>query len=220
MTFALEADLCSALQGAWPLHLGSEGRIDILREMRVGAVIPDQIVVRTRTDAHSESPLPRLTLFESEILAAFADGSRRPSSIASQLFARIERVRDVLDRLERHDLVCKQPGGSYARSRSSMPRHIEVIAVEAKLVRWRDAVEQAIEYQRFANRVYVALPRRTVEDNFLPCLDCCETHGLGLIAVEADFTEVLLHAESDAPLTAEWFWLVSRLSRLHAHKAH
>ena len=45
-----------------------------------------------------------------------------------------------------------------------------VVAVEAKLLRWRDALAQAISYLRFANESYVALPKAVVELTCPPVL--------------------------------------------------
>jgi hypothetical protein len=56
------------------------------------------------------------------------------------------------------------------------------VAIEMKLTRWRRAVEQAILYQLCADRVFIALPERTISrvDGGL-----LRRYGLGLIAVRA-----------------------------------
>jgi hypothetical protein len=212
MSFALESDLCRTLADRWPSHLGADRRLTVLREVRVGTIIPDQVVVRSGPHQVA-GVMPRLTLFESEVLAAIVARARQATSIAGQLFSRVDKILDVLRRMERLGVVESRPGRSYRVTMTALPMEIEVVAVEAKLTRWREAISQAVEYQRFANQVYVALPHTTVDDNFLPCYEECGARGLGLMAVSPESSELLLEARRETPATAEWFWLVSRLSR-------
>jgi hypothetical protein len=212
MTFLSESDLCGALLGAWSDQVAHDVALSVLTEVRVGTVIPDQLVLRIPKRRATASHVRRLTLFESSILAALDDDcARRPSTVASRLFTRKERVEHVLGRLARTDLVERSASGGYTLSTRRLPTHIDIIAVEAKLSRWREAVEQARQYSRFANEVYVALPVSTIESSFLPCLEHCKMFGLGLLAVTPKGTERLVKASRLDPRTPEWFWLMSRL---------
>ncbi len=61
-------------------------------------------------------------------------------------------------------------------------RGMYVVAVEAKLSRWRDALAQAATYQRYADRVFVALPERFAGNAFRHA-DEFRAAGVGLLRV-------------------------------------
>jgi hypothetical protein len=93
--------------------------------------------------------------------------------------------------------------------RGLFPNAAEVIAVEAKLHRWREAIEQATTYRRFANRSFVALPRATIEGS-AQISEACRERGLGLIAVWSSGAKVVRPAVRHRPASAEWVWVVGQ----------
>lgn len=210
MTFDLESQLCSALEQEWPQKLRDGHMINILREVRVGTLIPDLIAFHSWAPTQMGAHLPALTLFESAVVSVLVHRPLRASTIANHIFTRANRVQEVLDRFERRNLVKRRSRGVYSLCRASIPNHVEVIAVEAKLTRWREAVMQAKRYTHFANQVYVALPQATIENVFLPLLEECSEYGLGLLSVAADRSEFLVFPQRTSPLSPEWLWLVSR----------
>src|SRR5688500_7374177 len=146
MAFSLESQLCSALVNEWPRRFGAKHTVNILREVRVGTLIPDLVAFHSWAPAKPQVQLPVLTLFESTVVSALVRRPRRISGIASQLFTRADRVQAVLDRLVRRGLAKTCARGIYSLARGSIPARTEVIAVEAKLTRWREAVAQARRY--------------------------------------------------------------------------
>jgi hypothetical protein len=71
-----------------------------------------------------------------------------------------------------------------------------LIAIEAKQTRWKEAVLQARRYTFFANQTYIAVwsdTIKSVDRNFL------YKHRIGLISVEEDFAEIVVNAPNRKP---------------------
>jgi hypothetical protein len=88
-----------------------------------------------------------------------------------------------------------------------------VIAFEAKLTRWRDALQQAYRNRCFAHRSYVLLPVRAarIAHKFVPEF---QRRGVGLCYVGDDGVVILLESPSTQPIQP---WLSSRAAA-HAAK--
>jgi hypothetical protein len=113
--------------------------------------------------------------------------------------------------LERVEVLRRRPDGGYVVRRGWFPTAAQVIAVEAKLYRWREAIEQATTYRRFANRSFVALPRTTIART--PRIsEACRARGLGLIEVWPTGVRVLRAADRHRPASPEWVWVVGQAS--------
>lgn len=76
-----------------------------------------------------------------------------------------------------------------------------VLAIEAKLSRWRDALDQAIKYRSYADLAYVALPEAHVPAA-LRAADQFVAAGVGLLEVTAS----RLRRVIDAPQAPEHDW--------------
>lgn len=74
-----------------------------------------------------------------------------------------------------------------------------VLALEAKLTRWRDALDQAYRNTCFAHRSLVVLPPRTAERARAYRAEF-ERRGIGLCTVSADSVVVLIEPGDVAPL--------------------
>lgn len=86
-----------------------------------------------------------------------------------------------------------------------------VLAIEAKLSRWRDALDQAIRYRSYADMAYVALPEAHVraalraEDEFVAA-------GVGLLEVNASRLRRVIEASPAAEHDWRREFVHSRLS--------
>lgn len=80
----------------------------------------------------------------------------------------------------------------------------DLIAIELKLWRWRQAFRQALAYQVWAERAYVCLPLSRALDAWRH-RDRFESEGIGLLAVVRDEVRTLLPARPSSrrfpPLT-------------------
>ena len=88
---------------------------------------------------------------------------------------------------------------------------IEIVAVEAKLTRWREAIEQAHAYLAFANRAFVALPTSIIERESR-ITAACHAAELGLLAVSSEGVAVVSSGGFHEPRSGSWVWAASRLA--------
>ena len=182
--FRSERELQSELVS---LELGLEGTYSITyfrREVPVGACIPDIIYVR-----FSHPPDPHLWPRRWTFRHSFAlwllrkDLALTVTNIADRFFESPDGpINQTMLDLVRSGAVIENPGRTYMLSSEMRAISAEVIAVEVKLSRWMRALEQAQDYQRFADRVFVAMDadriptRVNILDRFLEL-------GIGLCAV-------------------------------------
>jgi hypothetical protein len=210
VSFALEADLCNVLSSRLLATLRLGEHAELLGSLQVGSVIPDLVVVRRELSVHRR--LAPVSGLESWIVA---EVRRNPGAtlavLADRLFTRVERAERAAVHLERAEVLRRRSDGGYVVRRGLFPAAAQVIAVEAKLHRWHDAIDQATSYRRFANRSFVALPRTTIERT--PRIsEACFARGLGLIEVWPKGMRVLRPANYHRPASAEWFWVVGQAS--------
>lgn len=92
-----------------------------------------------------------------------------------------ELKQGVWAQLVESKIIRQGPGGRITLA-PLWPSTLQVVAIEAKLTRWRDALRQAIEYRRFADRVYVAISETHIAAA-LRSRDEFEHPGVGLLAV-------------------------------------
>ena len=204
--FALESDLCNVLSVRLLAALRLDGRAEMLGSIQVGTVVPDLVAVYRRSPSRSRY----VSGLESWIVAYLL---RRPQAslqeLAERLFIRAERAESALTRLQDATVVRRLASGGFVVRRGMFPATAHVIAIEAKLRRWREAVDQAATYRRFANRSFVALPQAMIERTS-GIRDACRARGLGLIAVCSNGVHVVRPADRHRPVSWEWVWIVAQ----------
>lgn len=209
-SFELESQLCDVLAAGLRDALGWSGEATMLSEVQVGSVIPDLVLVDPRRVGSS---VGSLTGFETWIVAdLLRSRSRRVKTLSRRLFARPEATTRAVARLERVGFLARASEASFSLREDSFPRDAEVVAIEAKLRRWREAIDQATEYLLFANCSYVALPKETI-DGSMGILPACRHRGLGVIAVAPAGIHVVRKAPRHQPRSAGWVSLVARALR-------
>ena len=214
--FAYENDLCEVLASHLDRVLSS-GTPPLpartLAQRPVGGVIPDFIYVRSDRLSLAGSA-EGLTSIEAAIVATLASGpGLSEKAIAERLYSRIERIAPHLRALERSGVLRRTEDGVLVLRRGALPRKAHVVAVEAKLRRWREAVGQAAAYLSFANQSYVALPDSIVRENAV--LRAAATAlRIGILSVGAGSVTVARTAPHHRPRSAEWVWLLSRTVEL------
>lgn len=126
-------------------------------ELTVGHSIADLVILRANvTKFWPEAPL---SVAESAILSSLRRlGTANVDMIAKEVFMQTEPVRRLLlGRLSNWLLVRSEDTGEF-RTIKTWVSQSEIIAVEAKLTRWREALAQATVYRRYADRAFVLLP--------------------------------------------------------------
>jgi len=142
------------------------------REVGVGRNIADVVALCTPTAVFSLPP-ESLTITESVVLSSLRlRGPTRIDLLERRCGARRGVLRNgALKRLRDSGAVTCGPGGRIALS-AEWSRDYRLVAIEAKLTKWRDALKQAKEYRRYADEAYVLLPAgfanraRRAEDEF------------------------------------------------------
>jgi hypothetical protein len=179
-----------------------------LREPMLGPVIPDLLVgcwpTRQRPRSYSE-----LTWIDAHVRAALEreDGATQPELRARLNLSAAALVASVR-RLAKHGIIipCEDARHQDCRwvlNAESRSTSLEIIAVEAKLTRWREATAQAASYLRFADRSYVALDGNQVRITG-PILDSVRAANVGLILQHGCVLRRVIEAPTQPPpLTVE-----------------
>lgn len=210
--FRWETELCANLAealGAGALPTRESARSVVLSEVQVEAVVPDLVAVAFQSaEAESGDRVRSLRGFECAVLAELLVRNRTSRTLAERLWSREATVNAALDRLAWGGLVTRQRSGTYRLAEAAF-RGAYVIAIEAKLRRWADAVEQARSYQSFANRAFVALPAGVAERNAALAATCRKA-GIGLLSVSATGVRVVLRGRYGSPRSRGWVWVVAK----------
>lgn len=155
--FRFERDMFVSLCELLPEKIASvPSRLVHLREPSVGNVIPDLLFGEWTEDLR---PLKRtFTLVEARILALLEQRDELLESEISQiLHLSVPAAARAFKRIQGSGLVLQTRNGKISLDAGCFTKALFVTAVELKLRRWREALDQAINYLRFADRAYVVL---------------------------------------------------------------
>lgn len=165
--FSFERDMLAPLADALPslLELGDDLQVRILREPTIGLVIPDLLIGVWRCDRS-----PRAYASATWVDAHFRALVEREcvittDEVRARLHLSLHAAAASEARLARHGVLLRCAGTAaiegetiaWTLAPGSETSGVEIVAIEAKLSRWHDAVAQAASYLSFAHRSYVAL---------------------------------------------------------------
>lgn len=207
--FELERDLVEALRENVARALQLSPRwFDLRAEVTVRTRIADLILIHAAT-APDTTPA-RISYFEAAILAALLErGVAAVDELAERLYSDTAAIQSRADRLARLGLIDVDDDGMLRPSGPAPLGDVRIIAIEAKLARWREAVAQATRYRTFANQSYVALPMPLVERSTAILHECLHA-GIGVLAVIPDGTVMVIQEAPEIALqTPEWVRVVS-----------
>ena len=145
-------------------HVSSTGSRCILRELTVDGGKPDLIIARIRgklRDKHLYQTAPsKLTRDETIVLAALNAREGKPVlAISAATMMPEKRLQQHLRSLIKRGLVAQTKAKNF-RLAKPFPNFLErVVAVEAKLVKWQEALAQATRNALFADYSYVVLDK-------------------------------------------------------------
>lgn len=180
----VEALLVRKTASLLPDRLRREGlTLDVHAEVTVGSSIADLVLV-ARPPRRMISFSRPLTTAESVLLALLRVTG--PVSVA-----KVERLLGIrsgclltdptLKWLTRRRVI--RVRGRTVEVNKAWTRKLHIVAVEAKLSRWRDALAQAATYRRYADRVFVALPAHSAAIAFKHAHEF-RAAGVGLLRVD------------------------------------
>jgi hypothetical protein len=153
------------------------------REFRVGGCIPDLVSIHFTHDPSSFNWPSKWSYRHSYFVWLLKEQEKLTlEQTASLTFTPVKKTRVILDELCKSGVVTKDSQDVFSVASYMKKFDAEVIAIEAKLRKWRDALSQAIRYKDFANIVFVAMDADTVP-RYHNILDKFEAEQVGLCAV-------------------------------------
>ncbi len=131
------------------------------REVSAGRRTADVVILVMPRESSGWTIKP-LTVFEAAVVSILRSRpSTRIDILESLLSLNRGSLRNgKLRRLVDWGLVLRGRGGQI-KLRRGWNSKMELIAIEAKMTKWRQALKQAISYRRYADRCYVLLPNDT-----------------------------------------------------------
>jgi hypothetical protein len=186
-----------------------------LREMSICGVIPDVLYCRWRSPRLTGLKRPA-TIIDAHILATLEHtGKSDLAGLCNSLFLSETKAAESLHRLTRQGIIVAKSGGTYVLAKEARTNQVALVAVEMKMFRWRDALEQALSYLRFANQSLVVLDGSQVEVS-PKIANAFLTAGVGLLMQHGRFLEVCVRAKSfKATPTPERFIAIHKASLLY-----
>ena len=218
LEFDLESKLLSVLEDEArsrsnnPFAKDGAELVTVMRESAIGTTIPDLIIVRRLHNVAGKRV--RLTGFQSWVMGEISrTGELSEVMLTRKLFSRIESTRVALTKLEKLGAVKRTAHGTFFVP-TDLSRSFQIVSVEAKLTRWRLAIEQAKRYLRFSNESFIALPASVIARNQRIGERCAEA-GIGLIAVTRTDASVVVHPGISADVDQRaWTWTLSKAGAL------
>lgn len=169
MKFQLESELVKVLLKGLPgplTSLARAPRFAIARELPVSSRVLDVAIACFTTDICERLDtfrgLSALRLSEIDTLARILE--LRPNSLARSLSGS-EALCQLVLKLERRGFVERKGGGAVAFTRWTKDLPPKLIAIEAKLSRWEEALEQAKFHAIHSDYSYVALDEFCFQQN-------------------------------------------------------
>ena len=178
-----EKQLVEEFQGLLARYLEESSTKFILEtEVSAGRSIAD--IVALITPEIIDPPIKKtLNALESVIISTLRqNGSTRIDILEKRCGMPQKSLRNgSINRLINWGLVDKGPGGRISLT-NNWSNHYRIIAIEAKLYKWQQALEQAISYKKYADDVYVLLPaKNTPLDQ--TSIEKFKANGVGLITI-------------------------------------
>jgi hypothetical protein len=207
---ASEANLVRSLllnlDGYLAGHGTSQRRMALARELTVGSNVADVVaLLGPKRGCPRLAWARRLSVAESVVLARIRRHGPQPEAEFAAA-----KLRSAIESLAQLKLV-RVVAGVVQMTPSGAAQDVSVIAIEAKLRRWRDAIRQAAAYRRYADRAFVALP---VAAAVLALRHRTEfaAAGVGLLVVSGKNVEEALPPASSTDHDWRREWVLSRLS--------
>lgn len=165
------------------------------REVPVGNCIPDIIIVRTETNETRGFWPKRWTHKHTHLVWLLRNHSQLSiDQIANLCYEPVSRISGAMHDMVRSGAMVEVYSDTFRLSDTFRKLTFEIIAIEAKLRNWREALTQARNYQRFANRTIVAMDFEFApRDSFV--LNEFKQHHVGLCAVSSSQIEWLIQSQ-------------------------
>lgn len=131
------------------------------------------------------------------------------SSLLGFTFAEVDK--SIVKLLEVGLLRINSHGRIYANSLIIKKSISKIIAIEAKIDKWQEALEQASKNLWFATESYIMLNKENCNDNIL---EQCKRHGVGIILVNGKISKILKSNKTKFPVSygslVFWEWIIRK----------
>jgi DNA-binding transcriptional ArsR family regulator len=208
--FRLECDMAEPLVAHIPFafDLGAGQRARLLREPIIGSVIPDMLLGIWSGDMPRWNGLNSISRHVLAWLSAQKSASSE-EQLCENLLLSHRAASSAVSRLERVGAVTKRDSGEVCiQPHFDVSDSVRLIAIEMKLKKWREALEQAIVYRKFADEAYVVLDGCQVRLND-KAREAFTSNGVGLFLHQGgEFrNEILAASASPIPSVDRLFAL-------------
>ncbi len=161
------------------------------REVPVGSHIPDFIYVCFDNEPDPSLWPARLTYRHAFVIWLLRQNPLDSVALAARFHEPIERVEPILFDLQKCGAIELCDSNRLRLSAGMAAVGADVVAVEAKLSKWRAALHQAISYLRFSDSAFVAMDATRIRVSTM-MLRQFEDSGVGLCATQRDRVEWLV----------------------------
>lgn len=157
VSFRTEADFVTALHKAL-VDVAVGARMSSEREVAAGRRIADLVLLLADSPASERAIADELSVGECVVLATLRRRGRLAQAALVEATGSSEgALRTTLQKLERRGFLTQTRTGKVSLV-PSWTRSASLVAFEAKLHKWRDALAQARWYRKYADTSYVVLP--------------------------------------------------------------
>jgi len=133
-------------------------------------------------------------------------GARTIGEIGQLLNHSPKKIEAVLRDLEAAGFVLRQQGRFVTRSVSKVFVAKRIVAIEAKMHAWRDALEQAVANMWFASHSYILIPALRCLD---AVLDEARKFGVGVLVFDGKQTRTVLRPRKQRIPASYGSWLIN-----------
>lgn len=197
-----EQELVEAFISEMPLAHAPDSRVTILREPGLESGYPDVVIVVWRDSRTANWGEARLALVTDDLrLMHYIFQRRRASNSELQDIFGSRFARRSIERLHNAELVRTTGKAWFPRAFERTFAATKIIAVEAKISKWSDVLNQARLNTWFASKSYVLVPRVSERQ-----LEQAQQFGIGVVSLEK--SGLREWSASNAPLPrsyASWF---------------
>ncbi len=209
MFYQLEKDLQNDLQNlVSDYEIKKRSNTYVRREVPVGECVPDLVTVKFHKNPTIKKWPRKWSAIYSYFLWIFRKWNHLSiEELSEKYFDTPKRIQPYINDLLKYELI-NESEGYYFLSPEYLKMDVEVIAFEAKLFRWHEALNQGIRYSQFANKVYVVmdpegLPKRDSS------LDLFRKHGIGLCGISNSSFNIIIKAKNNLEVNYENEYLIN-----------
>lgn len=198
-SFRYEKDMVPVVDCCAGIGLKRNGPMFSKREVPIGACIPDMIFV-SFDDSLPIKIWPRQWNYMHAFVvwAVRKKNSMSMKSLSKAAFQEEERVKPYVDELIKSGALIVNAQGKLQLAEPMKEIRAQVTAVEIKIAKWKQALNQAKTYRRFADRVFVAIDPAYLS-RALKSSELFAESGIGLCSVHPDGLQWAIKPRINSP---------------------